>query len=87
MSEHLRLPLRAAATTRAALRERIRAQASGRGLKGTVLLAEEGINLFLAGAPEGVRGFVAWLHEDARFADAAAQGELVATPCPSASCW
>jgi UPF0176 protein len=39
------------------------------GLKGTVLLAEEGINLFLAGAPEQVRGWVGFLREDPRFAD------------------
>lgn len=36
-------------------------------LKGTILLAEEGINLFLAGSAESVRGFVAQLHEDTRF--------------------
>lgn len=52
----------------AALRERIRERASAGGLKGTVLLAEEGINLFLAGAAAEVRGFVAWLEEDPRFA-------------------
>ncbi|MBD3940148.1 sulfurtransferase [Microbacterium sp. NEAU-LLC] len=38
------------------------------GLKGTILLAEEGINLFLAGDAEAVRGFVASLRADARFA-------------------
>jgi UPF0176 protein len=42
-----------------------------RGLKGTVLLAEEGINLFLAGTLEAVRGWVAQLQSDARFADIA----------------
>lgn len=51
-----------------ALRESIRSQAAERQLKGTVLLAEEGINLFLAGSAESVRGFVAWLKQDARFA-------------------
>jgi len=51
-----------------ALRERIRERAGAAGLKGTVLLAEEGINLFLAGPADGVRGFVAWLRGDARFA-------------------
>lgn len=51
-----------------ALRESIRSQATGLALKGTVLLAEEGINLFLAGSAENVRGFVAWLRQDARFA-------------------
>ena len=40
-------------------------------LKGTILIAEEGINFFLAGSPEGVRGFVDWLRTDARFADLA----------------
>jgi UPF0176 protein len=49
------------------LRESIRSQAAERQLKGTVLLADEGINLFLAGAPLAVRGFLAWLREDARF--------------------
>ena len=51
----------------AAWRESIRSQAQARALKGTVLLAEEGINLFLAGGADDVRGFVAWLRSDARF--------------------
>jgi len=51
-----------------ALRESIRLQAAERGLKGTVLLAEEGINLFLAGPADAVRSFVGWLQGDARFA-------------------
>src|SRR4051794_19735002 len=50
------------------LREGIRSQASARELKGTVLLAEEGINLFLAGAAAPLREFVAWLRSDTRFA-------------------
>ncbi|WP_110240036.1 sulfurtransferase [Nocardioides gilvus] len=37
-------------------------------LKGTILLAPEGINLFLAGRPEALRGFLADLRTDARFA-------------------
>lgn len=52
----------------AARRERVRAQALAAGLKGTVLLAEEGINLFLAGAPDAVRGLLGWLREDPRLA-------------------
>lgn len=52
----------------AALRESVYSHAQERGLKGTVLIAEEGINLFLAGLPEAVRGFVAWLQTDPRFA-------------------
>jgi UPF0176 protein len=52
----------------AAWRDSIRSQAGARGLKGTVLLAEEGINLFLAGAPQPLRDFVAWLCGHAPFA-------------------
>lgn len=40
-----------------------------RTIKGTVLLAEEGINLFLAGPPSDIHDFLAWLKLDARFAD------------------
>jgi UPF0176 protein len=54
-----------------ALRDQLHAEALTRGLKGTVLLAQEGINLFLAGTPEAVRGWVAQLQADARFADIA----------------
>jgi UPF0176 protein len=44
-------------------------QALARQLKGTILIAEEGINFFLAGRAEDVRGFVDWLRSDARLAD------------------
>jgi UPF0176 protein len=40
-----------------------------RAIKGTVLLAEEGINLFLAGPSDDIHGFLAGLRADARFAD------------------
>jgi UPF0176 protein len=50
----------------AALRESLLALASGWGLLGTILLAEEGINFFLAGEPQGVRAFLAGLHSDPR---------------------
>ena len=40
-------------------------------LKGTILLASEGINLFLAGSPDSVCGFMDQLRRDARFADLA----------------
>ena len=40
-------------------------------LKGTILLAGEGINLFLAGPADAVRGFVDQLRQDVRFADLA----------------
>ncbi len=52
----------------AALRESIRSQATERALRGTVLLAGEGINLFLAGAPAELRDFLAWLRRDSRLA-------------------
>jgi UPF0176 protein len=45
----------------AAWRESIRSQASSRELKGSILLADEGINLFVAGAECSVREFLAWL--------------------------
>jgi UPF0176 protein len=54
-----------------ALRELLLQRANALQLKGTVLLAEEGINLFLAGPEWYVRGFIAQLHQDARFADIA----------------
>ncbi|WP_280152422.1 sulfurtransferase [Piscinibacter sp. XHJ-5] len=52
----------------AALRESIRSRATALSLKGTVLLAEEGINLFLAGQPDDVRRFVDEMRADVRFA-------------------
>ena len=55
------------------LRESLRAQCSAATLKGTVLLAPEGINLFLAGVPEKLRGLLDWLRSDARFADLTAK--------------
>lgn len=52
-----------------ALRDRLHEQAEALDLKGTVLLAEEGINLFLAGPGEAVRTFMAQLRQDPRLAD------------------
>jgi UPF0176 protein len=37
------------------------------GLRGTVLLAPEGINAFIAGAEEATRAFITYLHEDPLF--------------------
>ncbi|HWR96330.1 MAG TPA: sulfurtransferase [Arenimonas sp.] len=37
-------------------------------LKGTVLVSPEGINIFLAGSPDDIDGFLAELNTDARFA-------------------
>lgn len=51
-----------------ALRDRLHARAEALHLKGTVLIAEEGINLFLAGPAEAVNAWVAELRADPRFA-------------------
>ncbi|MBU3723742.1 MAG: sulfurtransferase, partial [Limnohabitans sp.] len=59
------VPLLDAKELRPVLLERCLARA----LKGTILLAEEGINMFLAGPAEAVRGFVSELHTDPRFSD------------------
>lgn len=52
-----------------ALVGRLREAAEAGGLRGTVLVAGEGINLFLAGAEEAIDAFLAALRGDARFAD------------------
>ncbi|MFG6442655.1 sulfurtransferase [Roseateles sp. LKC17W] len=52
----------------AALRDRLHAHAEHLSLKGTVLIAEEGINLFLAGPAEAVNAWVDALRTDNRFA-------------------
>ena len=54
-----------------ALRDALEARALGLNLKGTILLAQEGINLFLAGTAPEVRAFMDELKSDARFADLA----------------
>ena len=64
ISAYLFVPL----TDRETLRPQLFAAAEQRALMGSVLLAEEGINLFLAGTPENVRGFVDELRADPRFA-------------------
>ncbi len=51
-----------------ALQVRLRQRAEAAALKGTVLLAPEGINLFLAGDTAALRGWLAELQQDARFA-------------------
>lgn len=52
-----------------ALRDDIHARADALGLKGTVLLAPEGINLFLAGAQADIATLLQWLQSDPRFAE------------------
>ena len=51
------------------LREQLRARTHALALKGTILLAPEGINLFLAGEKDHVRSFLGELRADPRFAD------------------
>jgi UPF0176 protein len=52
----------------AALCQSLHGRAQAAGLRGTVILAHEGINLFLAGEEGGLRGWLARLCEDTRFA-------------------
>ncbi len=51
-----------------ALRERVLERCEALALKGTILLAPEGINLFLAGPREPIDTFMHWLCSDPRFA-------------------
>jgi UPF0176 protein len=51
-----------------ALREPLLARCQALGLKGTILLADEGINLFLAGEPQAVRTLLGELRADPRLA-------------------
>ena len=53
----------------AALRAELLPRAQALDVKGTIVLAPEGINAFLAGAETAVRSFLAWLDDDARFAN------------------
>ena len=52
----------------AALRAELRYACTSAGLKGTVLLAPEGINLFLSGLPGKLNAVLDWLRCDERFA-------------------
>ncbi len=53
----------------AAIRDRLLPHALALGVRGTILLAHEGINLFLAGPETTVRTFLAILDDDSRFAE------------------
>ena len=61
-----------------ALRDSLRERAGERALKGTILLAPEGINLFLAGARDRIDGFLHALRQDPRFAGLAVKESLSA---------
>jgi len=62
-----------------ALRDVLAERALALCLKGTILLAEEGINLFLAGPAPDVRSFISQLQTDARFVDIAPKESWSAT--------
>ena len=53
----------------AELAQGLHARAEAAGLRGTILVAGEGINLFLAGEDAALNGFLDALREDRRFAD------------------
>jgi UPF0176 protein len=52
-----------------ALAARVQARAEAGGLRGTVLVAHEGINLFLAGEAAAIDEFLGALRDDPRFAE------------------
>ncbi|EHR70627.1 putative sulfurtransferase [Burkholderiales bacterium JOSHI_001] len=62
-----------------ALRDTLHQRALQHGLKGTVLLAHEGINLFLAGEPGALNAWLDALRADARFAGLQAKESFSAT--------
>jgi UPF0176 protein len=52
-----------------AMRPRYQAICQELGLKGTILLTPEGINMFLSGTREHIDSYLAWVRADPRFAD------------------
>lgn len=52
-----------------AFRESVRAIAREAAIKGTILIAPEGINATIAGADDRVRRVLSWLRSDPRFSD------------------
>jgi len=67
-------------TDREALKADLTARCLALNLKGTILLAPEGINVFLAGSRESMDAIVTYLRADPRFADLAPKESLSATP-------
>ncbi len=51
------------------IRDKLQETCIGFGFRGTILLAEEGINLTVSGEAEAVGQFTSWLSDDPRFAD------------------
>ena len=54
---------------RDALRQPFKQQCDELGLRGTILLSHEGINIFVAGPEDNINTFRSYLSNDARFAD------------------
>jgi UPF0176 protein len=67
-------------TDREALKASLTARCLELDLKGTILLAPEGINVFLAGSRESMDAIVAYLRADQRFSDLAPKESLSAEP-------
>ncbi|MDO9006881.1 MAG: sulfurtransferase, partial [Thiobacillus sp.] len=67
-------------TDREALKADLTARCLSLGLMGTILLAPEGINVFVAGSREAIDAIVAYLRADPRFADLAPKESLSAEP-------
>jgi UPF0176 protein len=63
-----------------ALRDKLHGEGRRLGLLGTILLAHEGINLFLAGNAAAVREFLEILRADSRFTDLEAKESWSAEP-------
>jgi UPF0176 protein len=51
------------------LRPRFQQRCLDLGLKGTILLAPEGINMFLAGSRVAIDSYLDWMHQDTRLTD------------------
>jgi UPF0176 protein len=67
-------------TDREALKADLTERCLALNLKGTILLAPEGINVFLAGSRESMDAIVAYLRADPRFSDLAPKESLSAEP-------
>ena len=60
----------------AELRPRFLQRCTTLELKGTILLAPEGINMFLAGSRAAIDSYMAWMHQDPRLSDIVAKESL-----------
>lgn len=58
------------------LRPRFLQRCTALKLKGTILLAPEGINMFLAGSRAAIDSYMAWMHQDPRLSDIVAKESL-----------